>query len=430
MRIFVSSSFEDLRDHRAAAIRVLRQLGHEVIAMEDMVAGPEAPLKKVLELVDRAEAYVGIFGWRYGFVPTAAPGVRLPIGGKIGQTSITHFEYLRAVERGLPILGFLLDEQTPTMPRFVDGFDVLQPTAPRDTSSIRALRRELQSALVVSWFSSPSDLEARVAAAVTLVGLSRQVDAQSAVPVGGGAGDQDVRDSGGFALADAIAKASLRQKVFRIDLANPWWSSRLFLTAAMAERLTSVRRIVIVHTSDRPATAQTGTNELPAVQESAVTFIGILSTSAILKTVGPMNAAFGRFQDWMAKQPVDDHHDLQTSALRYLRDGWSYALSPRGSDPHAAELKLKVDLTADRLQRWFGDLMLQQAVEVSDLGRASVVDLMRLLDYPSDFVPVLSGRLQDSDDPTGTVNVIDKAALTARLARSYLNELKERAGLT
>ncbi|MCB0125928.1 MAG: DUF4062 domain-containing protein, partial [Caldilineaceae bacterium] len=38
MRIFVSSSFEDLREHRSAAIRVLRQLGHEVLAMEDMLA--------------------------------------------------------------------------------------------------------------------------------------------------------------------------------------------------------------------------------------------------------------------------------------------------------------------------------------------------------------------------------------------------------
>jgi hypothetical protein len=34
MRIFVSSTFEDLREHRGAAIRVLRQLGHEVLAME------------------------------------------------------------------------------------------------------------------------------------------------------------------------------------------------------------------------------------------------------------------------------------------------------------------------------------------------------------------------------------------------------------
>jgi hypothetical protein len=72
MRIFVSSSFEDLREHRAAAIRVLRQVGHEVLAMEDMIAGSAAPLAKVLEMVDRSEAYVGIFAWRYGYAPGAA----------------------------------------------------------------------------------------------------------------------------------------------------------------------------------------------------------------------------------------------------------------------------------------------------------------------------------------------------------------------
>jgi len=69
MRIFVSSSFEDLREHRASAIRILRQLGHEVIAMEEMTAGSLAPLTKVLEMVDRSEAYVGIFAWRYGYAP-------------------------------------------------------------------------------------------------------------------------------------------------------------------------------------------------------------------------------------------------------------------------------------------------------------------------------------------------------------------------
>jgi uncharacterized protein DUF4062 len=69
MRIFVSSSFEDLRDHRVAAVRVLRQLGHEVVAMEEMVAGAAALLPKVVEMVDRGEAYVGILAWRYGYVP-------------------------------------------------------------------------------------------------------------------------------------------------------------------------------------------------------------------------------------------------------------------------------------------------------------------------------------------------------------------------
>jgi hypothetical protein len=57
-----------------AAVRVLRQLGHEVVAMEEMVAGAAAPLSKVIEMVDRSEAYVGIFAWRYGYVlvPNAA----------------------------------------------------------------------------------------------------------------------------------------------------------------------------------------------------------------------------------------------------------------------------------------------------------------------------------------------------------------------
>src|SRR4030095_2209364 len=78
MRIFVSSSFEDLREHRAGAIRVLRQLGHEVLAMEDMIAGTAAPLPKVIEMVDRSEAYVGVFAWRYGYVPARAAGLPAP----------------------------------------------------------------------------------------------------------------------------------------------------------------------------------------------------------------------------------------------------------------------------------------------------------------------------------------------------------------
>jgi len=99
MRIFVSSTFEDLREHRAAAIRVLRQLGHEVVAMEDFVAGGAVPLNRVLNDVKRCDAYVGIFAWRYGFVPkatdpAAAPPLPIPAGAKPGITSITHYEYL------------------------------------------------------------------------------------------------------------------------------------------------------------------------------------------------------------------------------------------------------------------------------------------------------------------------------------------------
>src|SRR5262245_19714162 len=138
MRIFVSSSFEDLKEHRAAAIRVLRQLGHEVLAMEDMIAGSTPPLAKVLEMVDRSDAYVGVFAWRYGYVPprsahAPAPspnGTPVPDGSTDGDTSITHYEYLRAVRRKIPVMAFLLDEHCPWPPHLIDGFDKSRSSTP------------------------------------------------------------------------------------------------------------------------------------------------------------------------------------------------------------------------------------------------------------------------------------------------------------
>lgn len=402
--------------------------------MEDMVAGPGAPLGKVLELVDRCEAYVGIFAWRYGYIPQPTPGLPLPSGSDPGTTSITHYEYLRAKEMGVPILAFLLDEKAPLSPRFIDGFETAMPDSPANTIAIRALRSELQAEKVVSWFTSPSDLEARVAAAVTLVGLGRQVDVRPAVSIGGLAGDDSVFDSGGEEIAQAITAASVRQRVFKIDIETTWWSTRLFLIAVLAERLSNVRRVVIVrsYVPDGLLGDHLDPTALPIdkpgdVIEWQATFVGMLSTRSIRRIIGEMHPAFARFEEWVAKQPKDDHVDLAETSRRYLREGWPRALNRRNATPEQAESEIKVDLTTDRLHRWFGDLMLDQAVEVNDLRRASVVDLMRLLDYPNDFVPVLSGRRQDLDEPTGFVDVVDKAALTARLARSYLHELKERA---
>jgi hypothetical protein len=136
MRIFVSSTFEDLREHRAAAIRVLRQLGHEVVATEDFVAGGAVPLKRVLDDVKRCDTYVGIFAWRYGFVPKVSDPLATPLppGAEPNVTSITHCEYLQAKESGLEILAFLLDESCAWPPHLIDGFATSDPAAPRDNS--------------------------------------------------------------------------------------------------------------------------------------------------------------------------------------------------------------------------------------------------------------------------------------------------------
>jgi hypothetical protein len=420
MRIFVSSSFEDLRAHRAAAIRVLRQLGHEVLAMEDMVAGPEAPLPKVIEMVDRAEAYVGIFAWRYGYLPQPEPGRPLPdVAGAVpGATSITHYEYLRARERDIPVIAFLLEEAAPWPPAMIDGvpMDAAAPDPPVAPEPIRELRRALAREKVISWFREPADLEARVAAAVTMAGLSSQIDVEPAVSVGMGAGFGAVEDSGGMSIAVAVGAAGLDQRVFRVDLGEPWWSTRLFLLAALAERLTGVRRILVVRTP-------------PGAEPGHAEFVGQVGTRTVLATMRGTLPQFARFERAVERRRAAAGTP-QAVADDWLRSCWAPAFGGSGASPqesNAAEEAVKDDLTPDLLRRWFGDAMLQGAVEIADLARVSVVDLLRLVDYPSQDIPVVSGRGPRGDGAPGRVDVLDKAALNARLARSYLTELRERA---
>src|SRR5262245_47854975 len=129
MRVYVSSTFKDLQAHREAAIYILRQLGHQVVTMEDYTATEAPPLRKVLGDVQSCEVFIGIYAWRYGHVPktkNSFEGALLDAGtfkdATQGKTSITEYEYLQAKASGLSVLLFLLDEQTPWPPHLIDAF--------------------------------------------------------------------------------------------------------------------------------------------------------------------------------------------------------------------------------------------------------------------------------------------------------------------
>ena len=57
--------------------------------MEDYVASPQQPVDKCMQDVKNCDAYVGIFGWKYGFIPEGY------------DKSITHLEYETARKAGL-----------------------------------------------------------------------------------------------------------------------------------------------------------------------------------------------------------------------------------------------------------------------------------------------------------------------------------------
>jgi len=98
LKVYVSSTSIDLKDYRAAVIAALRKMGMQPICMEDYVAQDKLPVDKCLADVAKCDVYVGIFAWRYGFVPQGY------------DKSITDLEYRKAAEEGLEKLIFLLDE--------------------------------------------------------------------------------------------------------------------------------------------------------------------------------------------------------------------------------------------------------------------------------------------------------------------------------
>jgi hypothetical protein len=342
-------------------------------------------------------------------------------------------------------MAFLLDEQYAWPPKLIDGFDASHPEAPRDSSRIRALRQQLQLERIVSWFTTPSDLEARVSAAVTMAGLTRQLDLQEANALKSGVGsasDSAAREGVKIAIAGA-ARAS--QCALKIDLASTWWSTRLYLLAALAERLTQVRRILIVNTASADAdtairtaaAAAASGNDTGSTMATAAAaassvgeerFVGQLSTASVLSIIYPKCPALWAFQSWLQGRPTgfDDLH-VEIEALLQL---WENAFGDAPYSP-VNEGAAKIDLTPELLRRWFRDTLLEQPVHIADLQRASVVDLLRLLDYPSDYVPVLTRHLpkEEGDPAVNRVDIMDKKSLNRRLARSYLLELMDRARL-
>jgi hypothetical protein len=151
--VYVSSTFNDLKDYREAVERSLRKSGVTVIAMEDYVASDERPLDRCLADVRSSDIYIGIFAHRYGFVP---------LENNPDHRSITELEYRQAVQAGKSCLIFLLNEDTPWLLKFTDV-----NTGDGDNGHrIRELRAELSDEFVISYFKSPDDLAALATAAV------------------------------------------------------------------------------------------------------------------------------------------------------------------------------------------------------------------------------------------------------------------------
>ncbi|HEX4397069.1 MAG TPA: DUF4062 domain-containing protein [Trebonia sp.] len=136
----ISSTTRDLPAHRDAALDACLRQGFFPLMMEHETLSPATAAQVSRNLVDRADLYILILGFRYGAV---GPGQ---------DKSYTHLELDRAIERGIPMLVLLMGDDHP-----LTAADVEIGTG---GERVRELRAETRGRQVVATFSSADQLRA------------------------------------------------------------------------------------------------------------------------------------------------------------------------------------------------------------------------------------------------------------------------------
>lgn len=96
-QIFISSTYEDLKQEREVVIKSIMELNHIPAGMEQFPAMDEKQLEYIKRIIDISDYYVLIIAGRYG--STDSTGI-----------SYTEMEYDYAIKQGIPTLVFIHQE--------------------------------------------------------------------------------------------------------------------------------------------------------------------------------------------------------------------------------------------------------------------------------------------------------------------------------
>jgi len=130
-QIFISSTYEDLKEEREAAMKTILKLYHIPIGMEMFNAGNDDQWTVISRTIDTSDYYVVIIGHRYG--STTDSGI-----------SYTEKEYDYAVNKGIPVLTFIKYENTASMSE-------LRESDPNKQEKLSNFKKRTKDKMVVSW---------------------------------------------------------------------------------------------------------------------------------------------------------------------------------------------------------------------------------------------------------------------------------------
>jgi len=150
IKVFVSSTYRDLKPERQAVERAIHRLQAQFKGMEYFGSREETPKETCLAEVESSDIYVGIVAHRYGSID---PETGL---------SMTELEYERAGECDIERLIYIKSDEVP-VPHTEEFMD-FDPEKQRKLREFKARLLEVHTGHTVTFFTSPDNLAASVTA--------------------------------------------------------------------------------------------------------------------------------------------------------------------------------------------------------------------------------------------------------------------------
>lgn len=145
LQVFVSSTYEDLRPERQAAVEAILEAGRIPAGMELFAAGDKSQMEVIRRWIDDSDAFLLILGGRYGSIEVES--------GK----SYTHLEFEHAVETSKPHFACMIrDEAATKRGEQEEGSKLIERDNP---GKLKEFRAEVGKSLVVELWEDTKDIK-------------------------------------------------------------------------------------------------------------------------------------------------------------------------------------------------------------------------------------------------------------------------------
>jgi len=141
-KVFISSTYEDLKNFRELLWNELKGLDIQILGMEDFGARSSNPLETCMKEIEKCQVYIGIIAYKYGSEE------------KNSKKSYTQLEYEKAFELNKEILIYIFSDEGFISPKYID-FDY-------KANLLLEFKKTLKERHTISFFTQPEELAQKV----------------------------------------------------------------------------------------------------------------------------------------------------------------------------------------------------------------------------------------------------------------------------